>query len=51
MKTPLKKAPDKDLKKIAEKLAGPVSNWITEDERNAYIKGVIDGIKKCREQP
>lgn len=49
MKAIIKKTSDKELKEFAEKLAGPVSGWITKDERNAYIKGVIDGIKKYKE--
>lgn len=46
MKASVKKGSEKALRKIAEELAGPVTNWITPAERNAYIKGVMEGIKR-----
>lgn len=41
---PVKKLSKKEMKQIAERMAGPAVNWMTIEERKTYIKGVTDGL-------
>ncbi|MCW3104503.1 MAG: hypothetical protein JWO09_2943 [Bacteroidetes bacterium] len=44
MNPTIKKLSKKEMKQIAEKLAGPEKNWMTAEEREIYIKGIIAGL-------
>jgi len=44
MKSVIQKLSKKEMKQIAEKLAGPKINWMTTEERDVYIKGVTAGL-------
>lgn len=39
---------DKEIKKIAIKLAGSIRNYISSQERKERIHGIIQGIKYAR---
>jgi trehalose-6-phosphate synthase len=44
IKMDFKKLNKSQVKKLAEKAAGPKKEWIIDQERKVYIRGVIDGI-------
>ena len=43
----MKTLTQKEIKKLAEKKAGTVKSWLTPQERQTYINGVIDGLTIC----
>jgi hypothetical protein len=46
MKPKVVKLSKKEKKKLALQMAGPVNSWVTKDERNIYIQGIMDVMER-----